>query len=487
MDILLKILATLGLVALNAYFVACEFAAVTARAGRLQPLAKTSLLARAALRVKGQLDLYLSACQLGLSLATLALGAVTEPAVGSLVDPLTRHLPIGHDAQRALDFALSFSISVGLHIVVGEQAPKNFSIRTADRILPPLAPLLIAFTVLFYPAIWLLNASANGVLRLFRVAPPPGTDNNSGHGGGEAHSQQELRGLLTQAVAAGTIPKHSARILTGAFEFGDLKARQIMTPRPKVDFLTLGQPIGTVLRTIQKSAYTRLPLCDGDLDHVIGLVHMKDLFAHLQLSPGKLRFADPEVAGGEPIAIADGLPGSAVHVIGSGDIDLRKVQREILFVPELTPVPQLLRQFQARHLHLAVVVDEYGATLGIVTLEDVLEEIVGEIEDEFDPATPLQPFVREADGRCRVFGQYGLHELRDRLALPDDVQIGEADVATIGGYVIQQLKRWPKPGDTVPLGPYTVRVTAAQQNRVNQVVIELTEKDVNHGGTETRS
>jgi CBS domain containing-hemolysin-like protein len=465
-DVLWKIVATLGLVGLNAFFVAAEFAAVTARPGRLKPLAKTSLLARAALQVKGRLDLYLSACQLGASLATLALGAVTEPAIGSLVEPLASLLRLGPESQKVVAFALSFSISVGLHIVVGEQAPKNLSIRAADRILMPLAMPLIGFTYLFYPAIWLLNASANAVLRLARV---PAAD---AHGGELAHSHEELRALLLQAVAAGTIPTGSAKILTGAFEFGELKVRQIMTPRLKVDYLTLTEPIDRVLRTVQKSAYTRLPLCDGDLDHVVGLVHMKDLFAHLQLTPGKLRFSDADqtASGSPPIAIADGRPGSALHVIGSGDLDLVKIKREVLFVPELTPVPQLLRQFQARHLHLAVVVDEYGATLGIVTLEDVLEEIVGEIEDEFDPATPNQPFVREADGRCRVHGQYPLHELRDRLALPDDVDLG-VDVDTVGGYVTRQLKRWPKAGDVVTLGPYDVRVTAAQQNRVQQVVI----------------
>ncbi len=467
-----KIVATLGLVGLNAFFVAAEFSAVTARPGRLKPLAKTSLLARAALRIKGRLDLYLSACQLGASLATLALGAVTEPAIGSLVRPLTAALHLGPEPAKVVAFALSFALSVGLHIVVGEQAPKNLSIRVADRILMPLAPPLIAFTYLFYPFIWLLNTAANAVLKLARV--PPAAD--PAHGGEVAHSHEELRGLLVQAVAAGTIPKATAKILTGAFEFGELKVRQIMTPRLKVDYLTLDEPIGRVLRTVQKSAYTRLPLCDGDLDHVVGLVHMKDLFAHLQLVPGKLRFADPDPAVGDgrpppvPVAIADGLPGSALHVIGSGDVDLRKVKRDVLFVPELTPVPHLLGQFQARHLHLAVVVDEYGSTLGIVTLEDVLEEIVGEIEDEFDPATPHQPFVREPDGRCRVHGQYPLHELRDRLSLPDDLDLGE-DVDTVGGYVTRQLKRWPKAGDVVALGPYEVRVTVAQQNRVQQVMI----------------
>jgi CBS domain containing-hemolysin-like protein len=276
-----------------------------------------------------------------------------------------------------------------------------------------------------------------------------------------------LRSLLMQAVAACTISKASQAVLTGAFEFGELKVRQIMTPRLKVDYLTLDQPIGEVLRTVQKSAYTRLPLCDGDIDHVIGMVHMKDLFAHLHLAPGKLRFTDQKTPAGEVIAIADGLPGSAVHVIGAGDIDLRKIKREVLFVPELLPVPRLLRQFQTRQIHLAVVVDEYGATLGIVTLEDVLEEIVGEIEDEFDTADPT-PLTKEGN-QLRVNGQYPLHELREHLTIPEDLDVGDVD--TIGGYVVRQLKRWPRTGDTVELGANQVKVTAVQKNRVQQVVI----------------
>ncbi len=460
-SIFLKILATLGLVVLNAYFVAVEFAAVSARVGQLKPRAEHSILARAALQVKNHLGLYLSSCQLGNTLAALALGAVTEPAVGSLVEPLTSLLHLGSEVKHLVAFLLSFSIAVSLHIVIGEQAPKNLSIRYADRILIPLAAPLIIFTYLFYPAIWLLNASANGVLRLAGV-PAHET------GGGElAHSQEELRALLMQAVAAGTISKASQTVLTGAFEFGELKVRQIMTPRLRVDYLTLNQPIGQVLRTVQKSAYTRLPLCEGDIDHVVGMVHMKDLFAHLHLAPGKLRFADAKTAAGEAIAIADGAPGSAVHVIGAGDIDLRKIKRDVLFVPELLPVPRLLRQFQTRQIHMAVVVDEYGSTLGIVTLEDVLEEIVGEIEDEFDTADP-QPFVREGDA-VRVHGQYPLHELREQLTIPEDLDL--SDVDTIGGYVVRELKRWPRTGDAVDLAGYTVKVTAVQKNRVLQVVI----------------
>jgi CBS domain containing-hemolysin-like protein len=418
--IFLKILATLGLVALNAFFVAVEFAAVSARVGQLKPRAEHSLLARAALLVKNHLGLYLSSCQLGNTLASLALGAVTEPAVGSLVEPVTALLGLGREAKHLVAFLLSFSIAVALHIIIGEQAPKNLSIRYADRILISLAAPLIVFTYLFYPA-----------------------------------------------VAAGTISKASQTVLTGAFEFGELKVRQIMTPRLRVDFLTLNQPIGQVLRTVQKSAYTRLPLCEGDIDHVIGMVHMKDLFAHLHLTPGKLRFADQKTPTGEAIAIADGMPGSAVHVIGAGDIDLRKIKRDVLFVPELLPVPRLLRQFQTRQIHMAVVVNEYGSTLGIVTLEDVLEEIVGEIEDEFDTAQPLE-LVKEGT-TFRVHGQYPLHELREQLTLPEDFDL--PDVDTIGGYVVQQLKRWPRTGDAVDLAGYSVKVTGVQKNRVQQVLI----------------
>jgi CBS domain containing-hemolysin-like protein len=460
----LKIIATLGLVALNGFFVAVEFAAVSARVGQLKPRAKGSLRVRAALSVKNNLGLFLSSCQLGNTLASLALGAVTEPIVGTLVEPVAIWFGFGHKAMLLISFLLSFSIAVALHIVIGEQAPKNLSIRYADRILVALAAPLIVFTYLFYPAIWLLNASANGVLRIVGVPAHH-------HAATErAHSQEELRALLMQAVAAGTISKVSQTVLTGAFEFGELKVRQIMTPRLRVDYLATNQPLGQLLRTVQKSAYTRLPLCDGDIDHVIGMVHMKDLFTHLQLTPGKLRFTDQKTPAGEAIVIADGQPGSAVHVIGAGDIDLRKIKRDVLFVPELLPVPRLLRQFQTRQIHMAVVVDEYGSTVGIVTLEDVLEEIVGEIEDEFDTADPT-PLVKEGD-TLRVNGTYPLHELREQLILPDDLDLHDVD--TIAGYVIRQLKRWPRNGDSVQLGTYTVRVTAVQKNRVQQVVIAPT-------------
>ncbi len=470
MDIVWKILLTLGLVLANAYFVAIEFAAVSARLSRLETEAESGLLARMALTVKRRLDLYLSACQLGVTLASLGLGAVTEPAVAAIISPLLNLFHLSEHSIHVVSFVVAMAISTSLHIVVGEQAPKTWAIVAADRLLGVLAGPLIAFTYLFFPAIWLLNSAANGLLRLTGVDVKPGGHYEM------PHTADELRQLLTQAVSQGSIEKSREKILTSAFDFGDLKARQIMTPRTEVDFLRTDQPVGEILRTVQKSAYTRLPLCDGDIDHVVGLVHMKDLFNHLKLTPGRLRFIDEKSPTGEAIAIASGLPGSAVHVIGAGDIDLKTIRREILFVPELLPVPKLLRQFQTGRSHMAVVVDEYGATQGIVTLEDVLEEIVGDIEDEFDTA-PTPQFQKEGES-FRVSGRFPLHELRDKLNLATDT-LGDGEVDTIGGYLIQKLARWPRAGDSVPLtDAYNARVVSVVNKRVTQVMITPVTQEV---------
>jgi CBS domain containing-hemolysin-like protein len=461
-DVLLKIVATLGLVGLNAYFVAFEFAVVGARASRLEAQESKSLLARLALETKRKLDLYLSSCQLGVTLASLGLGAITAPAVAAILAPLLMRLHVPARTLPDLSFAVALALSTSLHIVIGEQVPKNWSIRYADRVLPILTPPIIVFTYCFYPAIFGLNWVTNTLLRT------GGVEMGDSIHGGLPHTEEELKSLLAQAVASGTIAKGSGRLLTSAIEFGQKKVRQVMTPRTSVDYLVLGQPINQVLRTVQRAAYSRLPLCEGDIDHVIGVVHMKDLFAQLNLATGRLRFTDSKTPEGDLIAVADGLPGSAVHVIGSGDIDLMKVKREVLFVPELTPVPKLLRQFQQSRVHLAVVVDEYGATVGIVTLEDVLEEIVGEIDDEFDIKDARKAdYVVEGD-TIRVSGSFALHELRQRLNLKS---LEAENVDSVSGYLTQQLGRWPKPGDEVLMDSYLAKVLTVQRNRVSQVLL----------------
>src|SRR5439155_11986165 len=361
-------LSALLLVAMNAYFVATECCAVTARTSFLEHQAEKHLLPRIALMVKHKLGLYLSATQLGVTIASLGLGAVMEPAIGGALHPIFLILHLRPHSEHVASYAVSFAISIALHIVIGEQVPKNWAIRRSNRFLPMLAPPLVAFTYMLYPVIWLLSEATAIALRPLGVK----LDSRE-HGSSVPHTADELRSLVDEAIEKGTIEKGHEQLLAGAFNLGELKVRQIMTPRTQVDYLMLGQPMGQLLKIVQNSAYTRLPLCDGDIDHVVGLVHIKDLFLHLKLVPGKLRFGDEKTPEGEVIAIADGKPGSMVHVIGSGEIDLREISREILFVPELTPVPKLLRQFQTSHSHMAVVVDEYGATIGVVTMEDVLE------------------------------------------------------------------------------------------------------------------
>jgi CBS domain containing-hemolysin-like protein len=286
------------------------------------------------------------------------------------------------------------------------------------------------------------------------------------------HTEEELRTIVAQAVSAGTLGQGEGRLLASAFDFGRLTARQIMTPRTQVDYLSLGQPIEDVLRVVQKSAFTRLPLCDGDLDRVIGLVHMKDLFNHLNLVAGRLKFLDEKSPEGLAVAVPAGLPGSQLHVIGGGVLDLRKIMRQVLFVPETISAPRLLRQFQTASIHLAIVVDEYGATQGIVTMEDVLEELVGEIADEHDTAA-LGDFIPDGDG-VRVSGLYPLRELAERLSLGE---IEAEGVDTVGGYIVQQLNRWPRVGDTVELGDRSLRVISVSHRRVGQVRVTPIQRD----------
>ena len=242
-----KLLAMLGLVSLNGFFVAVEFASVTARTTRLR-LLKPTMATRAALLIKTRLDLFLSSCQLGNTLAALALGAVTAPAVVSLLAPLTALLRMSATSQHVLAFLISFALVVALQIVIGEQTPKNIAIEYADRILLTLAVPLVIFTYVFYPVIWLLNTATQLVLRSLGIKGAAAVR------GGLPHTEEELHALLMQAAAQGTIAAGKAQLLTNAMEFGQLKVRQIMTSRPEVDFLLLDQPIDQMLRTVRASA-----------------------------------------------------------------------------------------------------------------------------------------------------------------------------------------------------------------------------------------
>lgn len=330
-----------------------------------------------------------------------------------------------------------------------EILPKTLGVRY-NRVLAPLIARPLDLTVrILSPVLWLIHL----INRPFqgRHRPPA------------SRTVEEISALASIALTSKAIDATQERIIRTASRFNSLQARQIMTPRFQVHYLLLGQPTSEILQVVQKSSYTRFPLCDGSIDKVVGVIHMKDLFNHLKLIPGRLRLAR---SAGDTVGIVDGRPGSGIHVIGAGELDLQAIMRPALHVPEQMPLPDLLRMFRENQNHMAIVVDEYAATQGIVTLEDVIEEFTGEIEDEFD--TQAAPTLRKDGEAYRVSGLYPIHALIDELNI-HDIEIG--DVETIGGYVTRELQRMPLPGDEVPLGPYTARVETVHRRRVGQITL----------------
>ena len=337
----------------------------------------------------------------------------------------------------------------------GEMLPKVLGVRYNRRLAVLVARPLDVLTTLLSPISYLVRLLTLP-FAIKDVQSP------------EAVAMREIMALASSARLSNLIDSRQERLIRAASRLPELCVRQIMTPRTEVLFLKVDDPLSEILQTIQQSAYTRLPLCENDMDHVIGVVHVKDLFKQLQLMVGRLRFADGHTPNGEAIGIVDGKPGSALHVIGAGQIDLRRTRRKVMFVPEQMPVPLLLREFQESRKHMAIVVDEYGMTQGIVTLEDVIEEMVGEIEDEFD--IPADAAIRpEAGGGYRISGICPIHELQLRLPL-HEMEDGDG-VDTLGGYILKRLGRLPEAGDTVRVGTFDARVLSIERRRIGEVLL----------------
>ncbi|MFL6258792.1 MAG: hemolysin family protein [Thermoanaerobaculia bacterium] len=411
------------LVALNGFFVAAEFALVKVRPTQLEPLINEgSRRARMARHMLRHLDAYLSATQLGITLASLALGWVGEPAFSWLVGPAVS-LVAGNnpDLVHTVSLTVSFLVITVLHIVLGEQAPKTLAIRRAEETALLVSFPLYAFYKLTYPAIWLLNHAANRLLKLFGVTPAAE--------GELAHDEEELRLLLSSSKES-QLSTQKRELLDNIFELSHRMARQIMLPRQDVVYLSTERPLAEDLRLARRSGHTRFPLCEGDLDHVIGLIHIKDIF-HRE----------------RPLTA------------------LTEVAREIAFVPETLELDRLLKRMRTERFHLAAVIDEYGGVSGIVTLEDVIEEIVGSIQDEFDVEKP--ELVEKGDGVYQVSGGMLVEDLEEALG----VEFSERDEDTIGGVVLSELGRNPAVGDRVELGPVTIEVLEVQLNRVATVRI----------------
>jgi len=419
-----KLAAIAALVSLNGFFVACEFAIVKVRASQLDALVEEgNLRASFVKHVRAHLDAYLSATQLGVTLASLALGWIGEQFLEKMVEPTFALVGVqSHAVVTSISVALAFIGITFLHIVFGELAPKYTAIAnplpTALRLVQPLR----AFYFVFRPAIWLLHKSSNFILQgLLRMQPASGKE--------LAHSEEELRLILDQSEKSDEVSPLGRDLLVNALDLRRRVVRDIMTPRGEVVYLDLEDGFEKNVKKALESRHTRFPLCRGHLDNTVGLVHIKELVPMMR---------DPHP-------------------------DLMRIKRDLTPVPEMMSLEKLLNLFLGKHAHLAVVVDEFGGTVGMVTLENVLEEIVGDIQDEFD--TDKEEFQKISDDEFMVDGALGLYELRDAVGL----EIDSADVSTIGGYVTHLLGHLPKQGEHVRVEQYDVTVSQADSRRVKQL------------------
>ena len=420
------ILLAFLLVLLNGFFVATEFALVKVRSTRVRELMEQgNATARIVDELLRQLDAYLSACQLGITLASLALGWIGEPAFAHVVEPLFAGL-----GEWATPFSHVFSVTVAfllitsLHIVVGEMAPKSMAIRYPELTSLWAARPMRLFYRVFYPVIWVLNWLSTSLLRLAGLDP-------ASHAG-RGHSEEELKLLLTESLGRDPSSQRRRALMEQAMDFPNRKVREIMVPRADVAYLDLLESIEKNLDLARREGYTRYPVCRDHLDEVVGIAHVRDLFAH-------------------PDSLID---------IGA----LERLCRKALFVPESASADGLLRLFQQGRTHMAIVVDEYGGTSGLVTLEDVLEELTGEILDEFDVETA--PIESVADGCAKVAGQVPVAELARHL----DLDFEPGDAVTVAGLVLGELGRVARVGDTVRVGDLALRVLETRGRRITRLL-----------------
>lgn len=415
----------LVLVGINAFFVVAEFSLVKMRRTRLQELANQgSGKAKYAIAVTNKLDTYLSASQLGITLASLGIGYVGEPAIAELIfNPILNALDVNSPAlSHVFSFLLTFSTITFLHIVLGEQAPKYLAIQRSEGASLFVAGPLIAFNKVFKPIIWVLNAASNGVLKVLNVEP------SNEH---EAHTEEEIRIMLGQSAKSGHINKDELALFDNIFEFSDRLAREVMLPRTDMECLYTDVPMEENLKTIYATKHTRYPVAVEEKDRIIGFVHITDI---LTAPPEKLT-------------------------------DLRNFLRPILTIPESIEVSQALKLMQKKHSQLVIVVDEYGGTAGILTIEDILEEIVGDLHDEFDnderPEIEMKGDAISADGRVL------LEELTPLLGFDLD----DDEVDSIGGWLFKQLEGVPTVGSKVEYRNRIFEVAEMDRFRIVRVTI----------------
>jgi CBS domain containing-hemolysin-like protein len=423
----LRLLGVLILVLLNAFFVAAEFALVGSRRSRIDQLAEEGVRgARAVQDALQNLDRYISGTQLGITLASLALGWIGEPALATLVDGVLAKVGIHAGAGLAhttAGVATAFLVITFLHIVLGELAPKSIALVAPERVSMYLARPLMLFSRVMSPFITMLNSVANALLKLLGVSTAGGHHS--------VHSADELRLLVMQAQAQGTLNETDSMMLAGVFDFHEKKARDVMRPRTDVAAIALDASEDEIWATLRSERYSRYPIIGESLDDIVGVFLAKDLWLH------------------------------------QGPFTLKQFLREPLFIPDSRPAERVLDDLRKTRAQMAVVLDEYGGTAGIITMEDLVEEVVGDIADEYDAASRE---ALETDGVLELSGALSLIDVRSdyKVLVPD------GDWTTLGGYVFNALGRLPRIGDRVTIPGSDLEVVAMDGRRVAAVRVNRT-------------
>ncbi|MGV3540006.1 MAG: hemolysin family protein [Rufibacter sp.] len=428
---ILNIFLTLFLVALNGFFVAAEFALVKVRASQIELRAQAgNQLAKVAFHMINHLDAYLSATQLGITLASLGLGWIGEGVVSEIIIGIMHAFGAAPDPELAHQIALpiSFAVITVLHIVFGELAPKSLAIqRPESTTLAVAIPLRIVYYILL-PFIWVLNGFSNFILKRIGVTPMHGS---------EVHTAEELRLLFEQSAESGEIGGSQQELIENVFEFNERMVKQIMVPRTKLVALDLDSTEDEIFEVVFNEGYTRMPVYRDTIDNIVGILYVKDLLT----------------------------------VLRSGQkVNLEQLMRQPYFVPETKRISRLLKDFQRNRMHIAVVSDEFGGTSGIVTIEDIIEELVGEIQDEYDEEVPLVEKV--GDFEFKVSTAASIMDANDDLPYP--LPEGE-DYETVGGYVTMIYGRIPEVGETVVHGVYEIKVLEKTERNIETVLLTVTE------------
>lgn len=428
------LLMVVFLVLLNGFFVASEFAIVKVRSTRIAELERQgNKRAKVAGKIVKQLDAYLSANQLGITLASLGLGWIGEPAVARLIQPvLEPYLPA--TAVHFIAFVIAFSIITFLHIVLGELAPKSLAIRKAEPTTLWVAAPLHFFYKVFYPAIHVLNATANTILKWVGI-PPVNEDEGSGH------TDEEIRMIMVQSHRSGMIDHKELELLDNVFDFSERMAREVIVPRIDMVCLYRDDSFEDNYKVIKENKHTRYPLCGVDKDDILGVVHIHDIYEQM-------------VEGKTP--------------------DLMKLARPILTIPETMEIKDVLTSMQKNRMEMAIVLDEYGGTSGIITIEDIVEELVGEIQGEFDDELPL---FQKVDDGISIDARLLIEEVNEYF----NINIEDRDNDTIGGWLFSQLQELPQVGQQARWNDYVFTVLETDNKSISRIIVRKEELARNDG------